>query len=614
MSRLSPHVNDARLVGTRRTRLVLAAVVLIAVVFIAYFQALRVSFVGDDWIFYELAGRLSLSEYLVKYFDPRVQTAWYRPVQGVLFRIGYAVFRDDQMWYHLVNILVHLANSVLLCGLVTRTLKNWRAGFIAGLLFASFPVAVEGVFKAGVIDPVTTLFSLVAVWFWLRYLERENSRDYWLAFGAFLIALLSKEIAATLPITLFLFDRFFSSKPVTWSQVLRRYIWYLIAWAVYAPLEYIVVQRSVFVHREGYQPRLNLLANFLDYLAGLAFPWKFLPPLSYLCLVALVFVLAYFLLVRKSYGLIPVVAGAVLYILPIVLFPEVSLRFDYASLTCSAVLFALLFERIVRRARRSTALVVLTFMAVAALVVYGTGSVFSAAVDFGEFGRVTRVPFRNVRQAHPAFPEDTLVYFIDPPLPGPNLSGMFFWYYGPHVHVAVDDSESRAHLRDYPLVYVEYFDDQGNQKEQVYQREAITRISPTLPAHFVEPVLLEDYELINPHLTGDQSLLLFLYWRALGPLADDYTVFVHLMDQNGAVVAGYDKEPRRGNAPTTTWLPEDRIVDAVRLPLPAGIPAGRYQLEVGLYNAATGQRVGVANEAGTVLTDRLLIEPLSVGE
>jgi hypothetical protein len=593
--------------------LVLGGVVLIAVVFIAYFQALRVSFVGDDWIFFGLAARLSLTEYLVKYFDPRVQTAWYRPVQGVLFRIGYEVFRNDPMWYHLVNVLFHSANSLLLFALVTQTLRNWRTGFIAAVLFATSPLSALAVFWAGVIDPVTTLLSLLAISFWLRYLERESSKDYWLAFGAFLIALLSKEIAVTLPITLFLFDRFYSSKPVDRNRVLKRYVWYLIVWAVYAPLEYIVVQRSVFVHHEGYQPRLNVLTNFVDYLAGLAFPWKFFPPLSYLCLLVAALVLAYFIFARKCHGLLPVVVGAVLYVLPIVLFPEVSLRFAYASLAGSAVLFALLFERVLSRARRSTVLVALTFAAVTALVVYGTESVLAAAADFGEFGRVTRVPFRNVRQAHPNLPENTLVYFINPPLPGPNLSGMFFWYYGPRIHLAVDDAQFRGQLRDYPLTYVEYFDE-GNQKEQVVDKEVTTRISPALPARFAEPILLEDYELVSAHLARDQALLLFLYWRALGPIPDDYTVFVHLLDQNGTLVAGYDKEPRRGNAPTSTWTLEEQVVDAVQLPLPAGIPTGRYRLELGLYNAASGQRVGVRDATGAIATDRLLIEPLNVVE
>ncbi len=53
----------------------LTLAVIAAVVLIAYLPALRLGFYGDDWIFYDLAGRLSLPDYIVKYLDPRVQTA-----------------------------------------------------------------------------------------------------------------------------------------------------------------------------------------------------------------------------------------------------------------------------------------------------------------------------------------------------------------------------------------------------------------------------------------------------------------------------------------------------------------------------------------------------------
>ncbi len=608
MSRLEP---ASVLAKTRAPwRIILCGVALVAIVFVAYFRILSVGFVGDDWIFYELAGRLSLPDYLVKYFDPRVQTAWYRPVQGVLFRLGYQTFGSDPSWYHLVNVIFHAANSLLLFALVTRTLKNWRVGFLAGLLFATLPLSALAVFWAGVIDPVTALFTLLAIWFWLGYLQSEQSRDYWLAFCAFVVALLTKEIAVTLPVILLLFERYLVAKPIGWNRLFRRYIWFGIVWIGYVPLEYIVVQRSVFVHREGYQPRLNLLSNLVDYLSGLAFPWYFAPPLSYAFLLAVLMVLGYLVFVRRARTLIPVVAGAVLYVLPVVLFPQVSFRFAYCSMTVSAVLFALLLERVWSRVRRPA---VLAPVVVAAAVVYGAASISTAAADYGEFGRVSRVPFRNVRQAHPTFPEGTLVYFINPPLPGPNLSGMFFWYYGPRVQIAVDDTEFRGRLRDYAVTYVEYFD-QGEQYEQAYEKQATAGPSPALPARFVEPVVLEEYELVSARVARGRALLIFLYWRALGPIADDYTVFVHLVDQNGAVVAGYDKEPRRGVAPTSTWRADERIVDAVQVPVGSEVRAGRYKVEVGLYNAGTGQRVGIVDATGTVVTDRILIEPVSVVE
>ena len=576
-----------------KRNILLGAIVLAAVVFIAYFSSLWLSFVGDDWIFFELAGRLNLQDYLVKYFDPRIQTAWYRPVQGVLFRIGYDVFGTNQVGYHLVNVLVHLANAVLLFLLIGRTLKKWSVGFLAGLLFATFPIAVEGVFKTGVIDPVTALFFLIAIWFWLRHLEIATSRDYWLAFSAFLIALLSKEIAITLPVTLFLLDRLAVPKRATIRQLVQRYVWFVLTWIAYLPLEYLVVSRSVFVHREGYQPSFRLFSNLIDYLGGLAFPWGFYPPFSHIWLAIVAAILAYLIVVRKVYALIPIVAGAILAVLPIVLFPEVSFRFDYVSLTASAFLIALALDWLWRKLpatlpfRHGFAL-----LAMAIIAAIGSAQVTKATADFGEFARVSRVTFRNIRQAHPTLPQDTLVYVVDPPLPGPNLAGMLFWYYGAGVTGLANDSGRMAGLRDHAAAYVYYFDADGNQKEVRVEKEMRARANPAPPVNFSAPIRLEGFELANSTVKRGEAIVLFLYWRGLQPMETDYIVSVRVSDQSGNVIATYAKSPRRGTAPTSVWVPGDLIVDVVPIPIPANVPVGMFQFDVALQDPGTMQSAG----------------------
>ncbi len=577
------------------------------VVMLAFFPALRVSFVGDDWIFYELVGRLSLSDYLVKYFDPRIQTAWYRPVQGILFWLGYQFFGSDQMWYHLVNVLFHLANSVALMLVVRRALGRWTVAFLAGLLFATFPLPVEGTFKPGVIDPVTTLFYLIAIWFWLGYLS-GRFRDYWLAFAAFTIALLSKEIAVTLPVVLFLLDRCFVARPATLKQLAARYAIFVLAWVAYLPIEYIVVTRSVFVSHEGYQPSLRLFNNLVDYLCGLAFPWGFYPVLSHIWLVLVALLLGYAILIKRAWGLVPVIAGAILGILPIVFFPEVSFRFDYLSMTGSALLFALAFEGVLRRAGGAYRIGRALPLAVVALFVLGGAvQINAAAAAFGEFGRVSRVTFRNVRQAHPALPPDTLLYFIDPPLPGPSLSGMLFWYYGSGVTSLATDSSHVAGLREHAAAFVYYFDADGSQKEIYVRKEMTARAAPSLPLDLGGTVRLEGFELANSRVQAGEPIVLFLYWRGLKRMDADYLLTVRLVGPSGTVAA-YQQSPRRGRAPTSSWTVGDLVVDALVLPVQA--PAGSYRLEVEMSDPATGQALAAADASA----GRILIEPVSISE
>jgi len=600
--------------GLARWKNALALAILAVIVLIAFFAAIQLNFVGDDWIFLDIVGRLNLHDYLVKYFDPRVQTAWYRPVQGIQYLIGYHFFGSDPFGYHLENVLIHLVNCWLLFGLVNHVTKEWRIAFVAGLLYATFPIAVETIFKTGVIDPLLTIFSLLSIWFWLRYLEHGDSRDHWLAFVNFILALYCKEISIMLPVVLFLIDRLYVGKAASLSEYVRRYLWFAVAFVPYMLIEYIVTQRSVFVAHEGYSPSLHIVSNLIDYCAGLAFPWGLAQPFSSLWLAVVAALIAFLIFWKRQFSLICLVAVAILPVLPIAPFPEVSLRFLYFSLTASAFLYALGFDWVWRRVSHVRFARALAFGVVALAVVVGSASIADATAAFAEFSRVSRVTFRDIRQAHPTFPDDTLLYFIDPPVPGPGLSGMFFSRYGSSLLVGANDSDQPAGLRDHQVAYVYTFDARGGRKEQLVAKEPVARSTPSVPVDLGNSVRLEGFELVNATIKREQPIILLLYWRGLKPIGKDYTVFVHLIDQSNRVLAGYDGEPRGGKSPTHAWVPGQRIVDAIQIPLPDSIPVGVYRLEVGLYDASTTQRLQVLDVNGRATGDRILIEPLQSAE
>lgn len=78
-----------------------------------------------------------------------------------------------------------------------------------------------------------------------------------------------------------------------------------------------------------------------------------------------------------------------------------------------------------------------------------------------------------------------------------------------------------------------------------------------------------------------------LYWQTRALLDQRYTVFVQALGADGAMLAQSDQPPAGGTRPTTSWLPGEVITDAHTLPL-----AGAAQLSVGLYDPATGGRLG----------------------
>jgi hypothetical protein len=86
-----------------------------------------------------------------------------------------------------------------------------------------------------------------------------------------------------------------------------------------------------------------------------------------------------------------------------------------------------------------------------------------------------------------------------------------------------------------------------------------------------------------------QSAELTLYWHALAPPGRDYTLFIHLLDESGAVVAQADAPPAHNAYPTGWWAAGETIAGTHRLPLTADTVA----VWLGLYHPATGARLPI---------------------
>lgn len=124
--------------------------------------------------------------------------------------------------------------------------------------------------------------------------------------------------------------------------------------------------------------------------------------------------------------------------------------------------------------------------------------------------------------------------------------------------------------------------------------DAIPAGLPRLNAIFGDQIGLAGY---RSELQGDR-LALTLYWQALAPPAADYTVFVHVLDGNGKIVAQYDGQPLGGDLPTRAWPPGYTVADAITIPLPSTLAPGTYRLAAGLYDAASGVRLPISGAAG----------------
>jgi hypothetical protein len=228
--------------------------------------------------------------------------------------------------------------------------------------------------------------------------------------------------------------------------------------------------------------------------------------------------------------------------------------------------------------------------------------------DYRSYGGVNLYPGRgnfatSLWQVGDTFSEDYWLP-VAPDVPAPVMG---------RIKVAlfsIDDS-TQEHL---PIL-----DPQG----QIVDRSAVfggIKIVPReRPQHVIENQVYYDLDgkvaLIGYELTSsvdrEAGLDFRLYWHALSEMNEDYTVFVHWLDEGGRILTQQDNQPRNGTYPTGLWDEGEIVEDLYHLPIPAGLPAGRppVLLAVGMYRLETLERLAVFDENGQRLAgDQIILQ------
>ncbi|MEZ4647147.1 MAG: hypothetical protein R3E31_31220, partial [Chloroflexota bacterium] len=117
-----------------------------------------------------------------------------------------------------------------------------------------------------------------------------------------------------------------------------------------------------------------------------------------------------------------------------------------------------------------------------------------------------------------------------------------------------------------------------------------------LDVRFGDGLYLRGFRLDETAVPG-RTTQLTLYWQAETVPDDIVTVFVHVVNAQGEIVTQADQWP--GGLPSNTWAAGQVIVDDVLLDIPADLPAGDYQLAVGVYMAENGIRWTATDAEGT---------------
>jgi len=154
----------------------------------------------------------------------------YHPLTMVSLGINYMISGVDPFSYHLVNWLLHIANTALVFLFVYRISgkKSFVAAFTA-IIFGVHPMHVESVaWLSERKDVLYTFYFLLSLLQYWKFLETGKRPSYILCLVFFILSLLSKPAAIILPIVLLLLD-YWKGKPSNWKLLVDKIPFFILS-------------------------------------------------------------------------------------------------------------------------------------------------------------------------------------------------------------------------------------------------------------------------------------------------------------------------------------------------------------------------------------------------
>jgi hypothetical protein len=130
---------------------------------------------------------------------------------------------------------------------------------------------------------------------------------------------------------------------------------------------------------------------------------------------------------------------------------------------------------------------------------------------------------------------------------------------------------------------------------EILVAKPLAQVQPQHPlqGQFGDQVQLVGFDL-SPTL--NDVTYLSLYWQPLKPMEQDYSLFVHVRDSQNNTLVNADHQPYDNLVPTSRWPVGLTLKESIRLELPPDLPEGEYRIIVGIYSAATLERLPLQSD------------------
>jgi hypothetical protein len=207
--------SGSKLLAFTKDHSVLIALAALAVIaFGCYADALANGFVFDDH-----GHVLSDPSFRSLTNVPKLLVASYRPLRDITYALDFSIWGERPIGFHLTSILLHVANTLLVFALISRITRKTLLASLAAAIFAIHPIAPDAVtYISGRRDVLFSLFYLMSFHCYLTYREhvggtgrahtkRLRAMIYFaLMMVCWALSLLSKEMAASLPLFIFVWN------------------------------------------------------------------------------------------------------------------------------------------------------------------------------------------------------------------------------------------------------------------------------------------------------------------------------------------------------------------------------------------------------------------------
>ena len=239
--------------------------------FAVYFNSLNSNFILDD-------NPLIVSNYIIKSFKlfplilkgnmaeyaaliSRPFNKMYRPLQLLSYAIDYKIWKLNPLGFHIINVVLHLFNCILIYYLLLIIFNNIQLSRIVSIIFLVHPIHTSVVsYISSRADLLVYFFMLLSMISFVKFIKKRKNLYYAISLLFALFALCSRENSLTLFIFLALLLSVTKAKKSDYLYILP----FLLLSLLYLLLRFLIFGQTAIAMHYSLMPFFFRIVNFLN--------------------------------------------------------------------------------------------------------------------------------------------------------------------------------------------------------------------------------------------------------------------------------------------------------------------------------------------------------------